>query len=382
MRIGIGLPLCVYRAIVAMALLAAYCRAAGGVAQQPSISDVGSAWKAREGRIKSATFVWEDVKFIAARSVAPRKPSRNDSDFLPKEDVTFQRSVELLLSGNMMRYSYDGQVYNPTKGGIRQKRYVSVCDGRTSKNFHQMLDGEQEDFPLSGFIRSDAIHYDFDNREILPVLITCRPCNEHMGGVDLSTYEVGAKVANIDDQMCYVLQPRVPLKKQWQKSYWVDPDRDYIVLRITCGRSGYPPVYTVDIKHTQANSREYIPSAWKLIETGGSTNRILSQRSVSVTDYEINEDIAKSEFQFEFPPDTAIVDNRTNERSIMRENGEKRVVTHSELSRGAKYPDLVATKSGQAALGNKTSRVAAFACMSVFALLLTLFFVLRRRNAN
>jgi hypothetical protein len=316
-------------------------------AQQVNVDDVVGAWKARQGRTKSAWFSFDEVEFIRARTVPNVPASQSGDRLVPEDDVTVKRSSRLVVSDGMMRYSYRGEVFNPDMGGVRNMQYISVCDGEICKNFHQNLDGEQENFPLSGFIREDTVHYDFDNRHIAPVLINLRPCNEKMGGVDLSTYKVGVRTARVGAHTCIVVEPQTRSSKHREMAYWIDPVRDFIIMRIECAKVGRPPDWSIDIDYIENDDHGWIVSGWRVVS--GTPSEIMQQLSVAVTGFGINESIADSEFRFDFPANTAVVDNRSGERYIARENGEHRIVTDDELRRGAKYRDLVSTESGEAA---------------------------------
>jgi hypothetical protein len=226
---------------------------------------------------------------------------------------------------------------------------VSVFDAEVSKNFHGFEDRtEAEQFPLSGFIRKQQLHYDFDNQFISAILVAYRPCDPDMGGVDWAGYCVSPKLENIGGRDCLIVRPR--MSQEWEKSYWVDPSRDFLVLRVVSARRGYPPSSTLDISYVEDEEHGWVPSGWKLVRTGGSPDRVFEQATVRISHYEINPDVPKAEFQFEFPPDTAVTDHRSGTRYIARENGARRVVTREELGRGATSRDLVATETGDAAL--------------------------------
>ncbi len=335
------------------------------IAGELSLDDVRREWENREKGINSAWFIWDETEFARAHTKHKRVQTPSTRPLLlPTDDVTLERSVQLAISGHMMRYAYEGQVFNANKGGVRDKQYISVFDGTVSKNFHRNIGGEQEDYPLSGFVREESVHYDSDNRNISPILIHIRPCSEEMGGVSLDAYKMGTTKATINGHTCLAVQPRTESKKRWGETYWVDPVCACIVRRIAYGQIGNPPAYTIDIDYDRLDDREWVPSGWKLID--GDATRIISQISGRVKTVRLNENIANSEFRLQFPPGTAVVDNRTGERLITKDHGQPRIVTNAELARGATYQELVSTETGKAALPRSHNQrrliLLAFAC--------------------
>jgi len=325
---------------------------------QFDIADVRNAWRTRQEDMQSAQFEWKEVRFIGA-GTQPSPPRQNRSSkkqsevMLPESDVTVVREVTLSLFGNMMRYAYEGQVYNPQRRGVRQKKYLSVFDGEESKNFHDDLDWhEGEGYPRSGFVRNRATHYDFDNRYLSAILITYRPCDVNLGGVDLGRYQISPQVGNVDGHTCIIVEPQsleVTNRVLGEKSYWVDPERDFIVRRIVWARAGQSPMAALTIFYKEHEKFGWYPASWKFVNTGGTVDRIIGQTSADVLECEFNIQIPRSVFQFQFPAGTAVTDNRDGRRYIVLQDGSRREVTRGELARGATYRDLIATESGMAA---------------------------------
>jgi hypothetical protein len=169
-----------------------------------------------------------------------------------------------------------------------------------------------------------------------------------MGGVDAARLEISDKVASADGQECIIVQSTIDSKSERQKTYWVDPARNYAVVHIEKGRTGTPPVYTIDMKYAQMKDGEWFPSEWRIIHTGGQATKVINQVDAADVTVEVNVPVDSSTFDLDFPANTAVVDNRTGEKYIARINGEKRIVTKDELSRGASYKELNSTESGQA----------------------------------
>jgi hypothetical protein len=326
---------------------------------QYTIDDVRKAWEARQARVKTAEFTWEVTEFIAAETRAAPPSGKEPPKFLPQKDTTIKRTCSVALSGKMMCYAYQGQTFNPSHGGVTVADYVSVFNGEVSSNFFDHpVPPEGMQYIRSGAIREKAVHYDFDNLFLSPVLMSCRPCDTDTGGIDLSRYEISAKLGTIEGETCLVLQVKAPEPTRGifgDLAFWVAPDQAFAVRRIVCRRKNAPPFYSVDIHLTCHDEGEWMPQGWKYLDTGGRGGAIQTQLTAVVTECKINQAIPVSRFEFDFPPDTAVVDHRTGSRYIVRDTGETREITDAELQRGAGYKDLLATESGTALQNTSSS---------------------------
>ncbi len=344
-----NLNLASFVAVLAMSVLIP--RAVIGQSQY-TIDDVRKAWEARQARVESAEFTWEVTEFIAAKSRVKPPFKGKSLEELPEEDTTITRMVTVALSGRMLHYSYEGQFFSSSRGSTTEKRYVSVFDGEVSKNFHDIEKEEHVEsrYPRSGFIRKEAIHYDLGNWQLAPIQMTCRPCDAAMGGVDLERYEISPRLESLGDTTCLIIKVKpsqVDPSTLGEREIWLEPQTGFIVRRIVQARQDAPPLFTIDITYARNDACGWVPKAWKYFETDGDGNT-RTQVNAGVTKCKINAEIPRSMFEFDFPPGTAVVDNRSGVRYIARAESEIREVTNEELARGAKYADLLSTESGMA----------------------------------
>lgn len=310
----------------------------------PSIQSIGAAWKQRQDKFSSISVKWSDEERVAARSIPPGDPT---GEFLPDQDLDLSKDTRFMVSGSKMRYEYKGTQYNPSRKEVHTKQYISVANGKISKNFHIHFDGNLADYPMSGFIAKTASHWDIGNREIVPFIFFCRPLDRSLGGVAIEDYSIGKATAEIGGHTCVELSPN-SVKGPYRMVFWVAPSAEFNCLRITYGRKDLAPMCVWEIKYGQSQNGFLIPTSWELIEEGGNLRRIFRQIKARVGSIDFSKEIDENQFDFEFPPDTAVVDSRTNERFISRADGEKRVVTKAELLRGAKYNDLISSESDEA----------------------------------
>lgn len=317
-----------------------------------TIEQIAKSWKARQERVRSARFKWTETKFFLAHTLLylPEGGIRKGSPLvkLPEEDLTIERSVAISFSESMMRYSYEGPTWVPQVGKALHRRYVSVFDGELSKNFHGGDGKGGELYHPSGFIRGKKLHYDYDNGTLTAILITYRGCQPDMGGVDIAGYRLSSKRGMIGERTCLILEP--PRSARSQKCFWVHPQREFVVLRVEQRDKRGGVLSTLDITYVEHPPDGFVPSGWKYVDTGGSGNIVFRQTEAKVSECEINCDIAKSEFQFDFPPGTRVTDHRSRQSYVIREDGTERMITKGEKTRGATYREYLETETGQAGL--------------------------------
>jgi hypothetical protein len=202
-------------------------------------------------------------------------------------------------------------------------------------------------------MRRESLHYDYGNYLLRSMVMFLRPCDSSMGGVDLRGYEIGDGPGDIDGRRCLVLRPKrgASSTQNWETVYWVDPERDYVVLRIIVGRRGALPQYSIDIEYEPSEPMAWFPMRWRIVRTNGSTTNVYEEISAEVGTVSINVPVEEDVFQMRFSPNSAVVDNRMGERFMSRLDGQKRRVLPEELRRGATYAELIRTEEGEA-MGN------------------------------
>ncbi len=321
-----------------------------------TIEQISAAWKTRQERVRSARIEWKETELIPkGMKPAPvssaagkgRSPAATREP-MPPTDLSLERSRTVLLNGRMLRMNREGPYWHSGRAEVDQDAYVSTYDGEVAKSFFD----EKSIGELIGFIEVQARNQDFDNRNLLPMALAFRPCDPDMGGRDLAGSTVSPGMETIAGRPCVVITGN-PARSSYE-SLWLDPHRDFVVLRIQDESGNGGRIDTFDISYQKDPSHGWVPSEWKWTATGGISGRLFGRAAAKVTRYAVNTDIPKSAFQFEFPVGTYVSDLReaNAERYIVRQGGKKRIITDAEIRRGAgaNYKELLSTESGQAGL--------------------------------
>lgn len=309
-----------------------------------SMDDVQQAWRSRQERVRTARFDWKETCFISAGS---RKPKRSAAKIvlLPAKDIEFERTVKVSFSGDMMRYSREGAVWEDSLGELINRTYISTFDGETSRRFYSDDDTVPRRFVPVGFDNAVARNLESNYYMMAPVLLSFRGCIPDMGGREFEAFHVSPKTAQADGSQCLILA-REDDKIHLSEEFWVDARRDFVIVLIERTLPG--KVTSLQVTYQDDKTHGWVPSTWKWIATAPQSGRIFEQAVATVTQYEINTEIPRAEFGLTFPAGTIVRDRRRNEDYVQRDGNEKRRITQGEIARGATYDELLRTESGMA----------------------------------
>jgi hypothetical protein len=154
-------------------------------------------------------------------------------------------------------------------------------------------------------------------------MLALRPLTAQLASIDLATYRVADKRPTLNGVSCLLLElikDKGP--KRSKLSFWVDPARDYLVLREvrTFGRQDFR---TTDIVYEQNAARAWIPKRWDVVDMYPGTRNFDFAIHAHTLKAIIGEPIAPTEFELgELPVGTLINDSRSG-RLIKSEVGKK-----------------------------------------------------------
>lgn len=360
-------------------------REAPSAERRYNIEEIRQAWMARQTAVRTVRVTWSEEWLIPARSRLriDVRNRRKKPEEVPDRDLTFQSKVEISLNGKMLRYVYDGPYWHGLDGELRQHTYITTFDGETSQSSFVPKPPHPEGIPPAGFINREARHSERDNHRLRPVLMALRPCDPETGGLDFNQWVISERDGAIGGTRCVIIAPSVA--RDDHDRYWLDPGRDFIVMRVERLRADGRNVSMQDITHQRDRMQGWMPSAWKYTFQGGS-NSVKEQVAATVTKCEFDIDLPRSEFQIAFAPGMLVRNLKTKDDYIQRENEGKRAITKAEIARGAKYEEFLRTDAGMAGLKHRTWTVwllgAATVVLSGLAVVLALRSRARRAAAG
>ncbi len=329
------------------AVLAGTCFIEGAVQNDAAVQQIMNAWKSRQQRVRSA-------RFAIAETLTTGKGTRFGKTFpfsapggaqpLPSSDVTHELRLTLSFDGGAMHYTVDGPSWVIDEEIFLPRYYVSAFDGVASKAFYGESPGRT--YPI-GFVNSNnKSNQDANNYHIQAILITYRPLHDAMIGLRPEEWTLAGTKGVVKDRPCLIVEKASGPQRE---SYWVDPERDFSVLRFLRTIAGSVQ-FRLDVSYEHDGSHGWVPSAWNAVMLYPETGRLYESAVVRVTDYHINCPIELKDLQLIFPPNTLVEDYREDTGYIVREDMRKRFITLDERARGATYDQLLGTESGMAGL--------------------------------
>lgn len=264
-------------------------------------SAIIDAWSRRQERVHSFHFEWDQVM---RKLAAPGGGGSPDAATRVWTEVS-QRG-EFRLSGDRIdnRLSSESGAATTTPGFLR-----GTYDGNSSRRYGQQApDATQTG---TGYVNSVPYAYGVREAEVAPLLLTYRPLHPVIGKIDPKRSEVLPQKRQIGEHVCLILQVNSP--SGVVDTYWVDPSRDYIILRYTSAFQGRDSV-RLDIEYERNQFNEWVPKKWRraLVDENGQPRLT---KEASMTRSEVNVSIPAAEFAFDFPDGTVVFDQSGGNQS-------------------------------------------------------------------
>ncbi len=285
-------------AFVGLLTIAALPRAQPVVAADGSqvVQEVFAAWSARQERVRSAKFEWKQETIqpyvtFDGEAADGSSPKQGDTTIV-------HQSSTLRLDGDR----FDSRITTPDAVRLNQVPYLRCSfDGSVSQRFNQ---ARTADLLSSGIVTGVAHDYGTDSIDLQPLLLTYRPLHPTMLNLRAEDYLLAEKRGTIDGRSCYIIDEKEsgPIRN----SYWIDVERDCIVLRSISTVNGKDSILQ-DISYRQDSRHGWIPANWRTVFTREDGSFGLS-KTHKMMDYAINEPIPLAEFQIEFPVGTSVTD--------------------------------------------------------------------------
>lgn len=292
-----------------------------------TIATITKTWRDRQSRARSLDFVAVGTEFRPSRTFsvslleAMGRPSENAISI---PDTSFNIRLRLAINGNgQFRMDYDGKAPAPSDTGYPDEHLVEIFENGVRNII----------FPVGAFgypnahIKQETIPTGALNPHVLPIRIVYRPFDSEIGVFDANKLILTNDMGVVEDRPCRVL-------KHLDHRIWVDQARDFIPTRYSEIKHGIT-TRRIDIKYTADVEHGWVPTSWTNVslENGNTTESV----SATVKEYRIGQPISKDTFEVKYPPGTWVRDYITDESYILREDGTRRMVPHSEDGKDYQY---------------------------------------------
>jgi hypothetical protein len=289
------------------------CTACAAEQLADSVAPIASAWAKREAAIRTVKLVWHHQttrvglkERLAAASAGKGRPVKDAWKGKEPSLTTYDTHSTLFLDGDYYAVTQDiddSQADGLVVGGAgiaqHTKRFLK---GDESGYFSSKLPGGRYD---TGVLAHRKDFNQADLPDIRPLMLALRPLTPKLGDIDLQKYRVSATRPVLRGSSCLVLE-RID-DDTFRRSFWVDPARDFIILREVVSDQGHEVART-DVAYTQNPSHFWIPQDWDVVIVRRQTGKlVLSIHGVAQT-VAINAPIASKEFSLSFPDGTYVYD--------------------------------------------------------------------------
>ena len=211
------------------------------------------------------------------------------------------------LDGKMTNHQLE--LVGSTPDNRMLKKYRETCNGKYAA---RLFVGEK----LSGTILGKAVSPSKDQLACKALLIALRPLYPELGQINLANFKIAPNRAIVDNNPCVILKEH-QYRTGLRHAYWVCPGMDYAILRYVEAVDG-EEVIRLDIQYQESDEHGWLPSSWKHVWINPESKSFVSSSEATVTAYTINEQIPPTEFEIEFPENTAVSNLGTGEHYRIR----------------------------------------------------------------
>ncbi len=282
----------------------------------PTIRVIADAWAKRQADLKTVKLIWRQEESAASAWQFIRDQGGAPGSL--DAEAVFESVGTLFLDGDSVAVLKD--IYDPRAKALQTStartplHSKSILKGGECRRHFAGPPGAFPDIAVYGPAKQ---FQEFQVPDKRALGLALRPLTAQIGGIDLATYHVGRR-QTLDGVSCVVLEPKEG--DGFTTSYWVDPARDYLIVRAVDKRDGNE-LRTIDISYEQVAAHRWLPSRWEIVGKG-SYNGLNRGHRLKTT---VGEPIAAEEFELgELPVGTMILDSRSG--PMVRSRVEKKLV--------------------------------------------------------
>jgi len=312
-----------------------------------TLTQIVQAWKSKEARVQSARFEWKETRtdpaiFEYANLVEGLSPEAKRRVAMPPER-TYDRALRLSLQGNMVRFETDGPHWSQALKSYSPRTYVAAFDGEIEMCLFGGDRSGQKAFDPHGFVTKRTSHSDSGTLVFRALALSYRPLQPSLGRFDPESHEVRHD-EEVDGRRCSLVEQTTSSVGRAGARYWVDPERDWVVVRALSFFNGKPSTQ-LDIFYTLDKIHGWTPSGWKgSLFSSGKPKTWFTAR---VTRYEINVPVPRTQLQVQFPVGTWVTDRVQQCDYFVRDGNVRRIITQEERNAFVTHEELSTTESGK-----------------------------------
>ncbi len=167
--------------------------------------------------------------------------------------------------------------------------------------------------------------------DVRPLVLALRPSSVWLSRIDLDKYTISREPGRIGDTPCVILKSADQFSRK-TISYWLDPARDFIIMRAVLFLSGNPAFQT-DIEYSLDSVVGWVPSYWTVVQMNDETGALKSTTRSKITKLAVNVPMQPSDFNLEEPDGLLVNDATVKPSQSWRIGGDTASVRQPEVRR-------------------------------------------------
>lgn len=304
--------------------------------------DIESVLQRNEAQNESVRLTWNSDWYCPTDGfILPDGTKAIEKDFRGRQKLM------LALDGDRLRFEIVGDNIPMPALGISKPTPIDKVEGLVpGENRFYFQTGPHPHGEIHESAAIDSMDYS-GNRAVRFIL---RPLSTHKQLIK-DGYVFSKRTEEGDDAAAYlILEYRAA--NGATRTLWLDPRLDYAVVKGTRTAKGTVSEKFRVSHHEPGVDGQAILKGWDIELTfRGQKLPFLTIKCSSVESREHAPVFSEDYFRPAFPTGTWVVDHRTGENYIQREDGQRRDITEEELSRGIGYQRLLNTETGEGITG-------------------------------
>lgn len=234
------------------------------------------------------------------------------------------------------RKALQNEFRNPADQQRLPRRLVSIRDGITRRDLFDKGDGQYAqamifDWPTI----ADGLDEILDHLQFRPLILMYRPLHPALGAIRPESCRLVAQKSFANGSNCLVFEES--RRDRVVNKYWVDPDRDFVVVRQITEQAGASRAQ-LDISYRQDAALGWCPTGWTTmifprVARPSGYERLMHGSGVEVNRIDINDASIHADFRdIVIPAATLVVDRTRQEAFITLANDQKRMITRIEAA--------------------------------------------------
>ncbi|HXY34309.1 MAG TPA: thioredoxin family protein [Planctomycetaceae bacterium] len=280
--------------------------------ESQTLARVFAAWKARQESVKSLHFAWEYRLAFPKGYRFPESPvvgglkapgihieSDGVHDTLPTSEFWVEGADRFRDDFTLVGYSESNDWKPSERFSLTTNGAKHTCSKLLIGSPRPQVVVWKDDTPT----RSRDPQIAARSNDLAPLLLTFRPFRR-ASGWNPERCRLVSESELVGETRCITIQMD---DYTHSERCWVDPDRDYVIVKWEKRQQHGLPSVSVAIDYQNDKVHGWIPVRWTR-ELPGLAADATGKAEAEVTRYAVNEPVPASTFAPEFPPGTAIAD--------------------------------------------------------------------------